>query len=270
VIRQAVPNALSHFMWAAKYVFVTVLVGFLAGLDENAAQVGHFGAAVRIIVALSVFVSLYFNNLLPSVSQAVVESVEWLASLLDRAVRACAWVSLCGAILLVIGAPHVVRLIYGDAYGQAVVLLQILVWMLAAALVSTHFRVTLIAASRQGLELLSTTAGAALTLTLVLVLYRRFGLTSVAVAMVLGELSTLLFSWFFMHRYILPVRSGRRLVAPVVATAAAAVLLMAGISLPMWAKASAAVLIFLLAAAVLDPELVAALRRIGADGSRAG
>jgi PST family polysaccharide transporter len=269
VVRQAVPLALSHLMWAAKYVLVTVLVGFLAGLEENAARVGHFGAAVRIIVALSAFISLYFNNLLPSVSQAVSDSAEWLASLLDRAIRAAAWVSLCGALLLIIGAPHVVRLIYGEAYGQAVVLLRILVWMLVAALVSTHFRVTLIAASRQGLELLSTAGGAALTLALVVVLYHRFGLPGVAVAMVLGELGTLILSSIFVHRGILPVRPGQCLRAPMAAAVAAVLLLLAGPGAPAWAKAAAVVLIFLAAAAVLDPQLLGGLRRVGIRSPRA-
>jgi O-antigen/teichoic acid export membrane protein len=260
VIRPAVPIALSHLMWAAKYVFVTILVGFLAGLEENAAQLGHLGAAVRIIVALSVFVSLYFNNLLPSVSQAMTESADWLASLVHRAVRASAWISVCGAILLVLGAPRVVRRVYGNTYGQAVPLLQILAWMLAAALVSTHFRVTLIAASRQGLELLSTAAGAALTLLLVVALYRRWGLTSVAVAMVLGELSTLVFSYLLVRRYVLPVRSGRCLWASGTAALGAIVLLTTGPATPAWAKVAMAAVVFLLAVVVLDPELLVLLR----------
>ena len=253
-IKQVAPIALSHFMWAAKYIFVTVVVGFSAGLGENAEQVGHFGAAVRIVVAMHVFVSLYFNNLLPSVSRAVTESVEPLRSLLDRAVRASAWISLCGSILLVIVAHHLVRFIYGHAYGQSAVILQILVWMLPAALVSAHFRVTLIAASRQGLELLSTATGAAITLALVVVLYRRFGLTSVAAAMVIGEMSTLILSFVFVHHYVLPVHLGRCVWPPVVATIVTAALLLAWPSIAVWAKASIVVVFFALAIAVLDPE----------------
>ncbi len=253
-IKQAVPIALSYFMWAAKYVFVTVVVGFMAGLSENAEQVGHFGAAVRIIVAMHVFVSLYFNNLLPSVSRAVTESVEPLRSLLDRAVRASAWISLCGSILLVIMAHHVVRFVYGNAYEQSVILVQILVWMLPAALVSAHFRVTLVAASRQGLELLSTATGAAITLALVVVLYRYFGLTSVAAAMVIGEMSTLVLSFVFMHWYVLPVRLGRCIWPPVMATIVTAALLVAWPSIAVWAKVSIVVAFYALAIAVLDPE----------------
>jgi PST family polysaccharide transporter len=269
-IKQVAPIALSHLMWAAKYLLVTVVVGFLAGLAENADQVGHFSAAVRIIVGMSALVSLYFNSLLPLVSRAVNESVEWLGSLLDRAVRASTWFSLCGSILLVIVAGHVVRLVYGNAYGQSVIILQILVWMLAAALVSAHFRVTLIAASRQGLELLSTATGAALTLTLVVALYRRFGLTSAAAAMVVGEVATLALSFVFVHRYVLPVRPGRRIWAPAVATVVATGLLIAWPSIAVWAKAVVVVVFFVLAAAVLDPQSVDVFRKVVPAPPRAG
>jgi O-antigen/teichoic acid export membrane protein len=261
VIKQVSPIALSHFMWAAKYIFVTVVVGFLAGLGENAEQVGHFGAAVRIIVAMHVFVSLYFNNLLPSVSRTVTESVEPLRSLLDRAVRTSAWVSLFGSVLLVLVAHHVVRFIYGEAFGGSVIILQILVWMLSAALVSAHFRVTLIAASRQGLELLSTTTGAVITLVLVVVLYRRFGLSSVAAAMVIGEISTLVLSFIFVHRYVVSVRLGRCILPPIVATIVTAALLVAWPSMAVWAKASIVVVFFTLAIAVLDPKFLEIFRR---------
>jgi len=269
-IKQAVPIALSYFMWAAKYVFVTVVLGFIAGLGENAEQVGHFGAAVRIIVAMHVFVSLYFNNLLPSVSHAVTESIEPLRSLLDRAVRTSAWVSLCGSILLVIVAHYVVRFVYGHAYGQSVIVLQILVWMLSAALVSAHFRVTLIAASRQGLELLSTATGAAITLALVVVFYSRFGLTSVAAAMVMGEMSTLVLSFVFVQRHVLPVRLGRCVWPPAVATIVTAAILFARPWMSVWAKALIVVVFFGLAIAALDPAFLGIFRRTIPAAPRAG
>ncbi|MHC4464768.1 MAG: MATE family efflux transporter [Planctomycetota bacterium] len=266
VIKQVSPIALSHFMWAAKYIFVTVVVGFLAGLGENAEQVGHFGAAVRIIVAMHVFVSLYFNNLLPSVSRTVTESVEPLRSGLGFVV----WISTSGVGGASRGTIHLwrsiwgvrnVRFIYGEAFGGSVIILQILVWMLSAALVSAHFRVTLIAASRQGLELLSTTTGAVITLVLVVVLYRRFGLSSVAAAMVIGEISTLVLSFIFVHRYVVSVRLGRCILPPVVATIVTAALLVAWPSMAVWAKASIVVVFFALAIAVLDPKFLEIFRR---------
>jgi PST family polysaccharide transporter len=260
-IKQVTPIALSHFMWAAKYIFVTVVVGFLAGLAENAEQVGHFGASVRIIVAMHVFVSLYFNNLLPSVSRAVTGSLEPLRYFLNRAVRTSTWVSLCGSILLVILAHNIVQFIYGGAYRQSVILLQILVWMLSAALVSTHFRVTLIAASRQGLELMSSATGAIITLTLVVVLYHRFGLNSVAVAMVVGEISTLVLSFVFVHRYLLSAHLVRCIWPPIVATIAVAAFLFIWPSITAWIKISIVVVFFVIAIAVLDPEFVKIFQR---------
>ncbi|MHC4166999.1 MAG: oligosaccharide flippase family protein [Planctomycetota bacterium] len=268
VIRQVVPIALSHFMWLAKYVFATVIVGFLTGLGKDAEEVGHFGAAVRIIVTMHVFVSLYFRNLLPSVSHAATKSVEPLQVLLDHTIRASAWVSLCGATLLVIMAHQVIQVVYGDEYGQSVLILKILVWMLPAALVSVHFQVTLIATSRQGLELFSTAAGAATTLTLIMVLFHRFGLASVAVAMVIGEMITLVVSFVFTRLYVLRVRLGRCIWPPVVTTIATAALLLAWPSAALWTQALIMVVFFALAIAVFDRESLGILRKIIPSSTR--
>jgi O-antigen/teichoic acid export membrane protein len=260
VIKQVVPVALSHFMWLAKYVFVTVVVGFLAGLEKNPEQVGHFGAAVRIIVTMHVFVSLYLRNLLPSVSQAVNGTMESLRVLLDHAIRASAWLSLFGSMLLVIVAPQVIQIVYGDAYSRSVIILQILIWMIPAALVSAHYRVTLIAASRQGLEMLSTAIGAVVTLTLVIVFYHRFGLNMVAVAMVIGEVSTLVFSFVFMRRYVVSARFLRCVLLPVATMILAAALLLVWPYEAVWAKVLLLAVFFGLSVSLLDPALLAVFR----------
>jgi O-antigen/teichoic acid export membrane protein len=134
--------------------------------------------------------------------------------------------------------------------------------MLSAALVSAHFRVTLIATSRQGLELLSTAVGAAITLTLVIMFYGRFGLTSVAVAMVIGEISTLVLSFIFVHHYVVSVRLVRCIWPPAITTTITAALLLVWPSIAVWAKALIEVVFFALAIAVLDPDFLEIFRRI--------
>ena len=199
-LRPVIPLGLSQFAWAAKYMLATVVVGALAGLGEGAAQVGCMGAATRIIIALHMFVSLYASNLLPAGAAAYAQSVGSLQSLVRQTLRTSTPAALGAAALLTLLAGPLVAVIYGQAYWQAAIVLQILSWMLAAGLVSSHFRVALLAAGRQGLELVAQAVGAAVALALMLLLYGPLGLVGIATAMVAGEVTTLVLAMLLARR----------------------------------------------------------------------
>jgi O-antigen/teichoic acid export membrane protein len=80
MIRQAAPIGASELVWATKIYFATVWLGLVVG----GAEVGWFGAAHRLVVALHAFVWLYFFNLLPSLARATQEPPGPLQALLQR------------------------------------------------------------------------------------------------------------------------------------------------------------------------------------------
>ena len=250
------PLALSHLMWVLKYTFMTTLVGIMAGLGANAAQVGQFGSAVRLIVALHMFVALYFNNLLPWVSQVVEGPAVVVQSLVGGALHLATWTALLATTLIAVAAEPIVRLLYGPAFAPSVIVLQVGVWMLAASAISSHFRVTLIAAGRQGLEMASTAAGAFAAIILMIVLFPRFGLVGAAAAMVSGEVATLALSYALMRRTVLPLTIGRWIWAPLAMVVAALFLVVAGGGLQVWARGSLVVAAFVVAATLLDRSLM--------------
>ena len=210
LIGESLTIGASQFMWAARYVFVTVLLWPIATEEE----VGLFGIALRIVVAMHMFVSLYISNLLPTVSRSTNAPRPMLRSLLSSAMRASSWISIPLCIVAVLCARPLITAVYGPAFDRSVGVLQILVWMLATALLSAHHRVTLIAYGRQKLELLSTGTGAVLNIILIFVLYRPYGILGVAAAMLIGELVTLLLAYGFVEHQVTATRTWRALWPP--------------------------------------------------------
>jgi O-antigen/teichoic acid export membrane protein len=250
---EAFPIGLSTLMWAIKYVFMTVLLGLIV---TDAAELGRFSAALRVIVAAHTFIALYLYNLLPTVSRCSTEPPEALRRLLAGAVRLCTWASLALCMVGTAAADTMIRVMYKEQYADSAVVFQILIWMLAAALVSSHFRVTLIAYGKQGMELLSTSCGALVTVVLVWLLYHRFGLRGAATAMVMGEATTLIISYWLVEACVMRTRIWRHLLAP---AAVGVVLVAANLALasqPAWLKISIILAIVVAGLVLLDRKIV--------------
>jgi O-antigen/teichoic acid export membrane protein len=140
-LAQALPIGLAEIAWAFMWYFCTVLLGVvLSGI-----ALGWFGAAHRIVMALHTFVYLYFFNLLPSISRTVGRPAGQLLDLMNGSIRLIGWTGLFGAALLTALAPQVFVILYGPGFRGAAASFSVLVWMLPIAMLSGHYRYTLIA-----------------------------------------------------------------------------------------------------------------------------
>jgi O-antigen/teichoic acid export membrane protein len=234
LVRDSLPIGVSQFMWATKYTFVTVLIGLIAA----PADVGQFGAALRIIVALHMFVAVYLYNLLPAASRCWrgTDGDTELGGLLRRTIRLSTWAALGGTAAGIVATPIIVGAVYGPAYASASSVMQVLLLMLACALFSAHYRAALIASDRQRYELASTAAGALLLAILLLFLYRRWGLLGASWAMVAGEFCTLAVSAWLVERRLVATGVWRDLWAHAAVVAAVIVMLLALAAQPTWLR----------------------------------
>jgi len=89
IFRQSLPIGASELVWAIKIYFATVLLGLMVA----GAEVGWFGAAHRLVIALHTFVFLYFFNLLPSIARTSQGHVEDLRRLLGTSMQLTAWLA---------------------------------------------------------------------------------------------------------------------------------------------------------------------------------
>jgi PST family polysaccharide transporter len=153
------PLGASEVTWAALWYSPTIVLGLQASNEEMAWLAGP----LRIVLALHTFVWLYFFNLLPALSRALVTGRGDWRSLTRRSLRTSMWLACLVALVGMLFAPLIVQAVYGPAYARAALPLQIVIWMIPLAWFSGHFRYSLIAAGEQRSEFYALAATVALT-----------------------------------------------------------------------------------------------------------
>lgn len=196
--RKAVPIGASEVVWAIKMYFATILLGFVIG----GAELGWFTAAHRIVIALHAFVWLYFYNMLPSISRASQQAVGVLLKLMKVSIQVTAWAGIFLAVYGVLFAELGIRIIFGPSYQGAVRIFSVLIWVIPLALMSGHFRYTLIGYDQQKYEFFSAAIGASVNILLNLILVRQFGLFGAAISLVISEAVIWLAAYVFVNRTV--------------------------------------------------------------------
>ncbi len=215
-VREGLPIGLSQLFWTARMYGATLILGFIAPAQD----VGYFASAMRILVALHAFVYLYYFNLLPSMARKWQQQDGSFGRLIRSSLEVVAWLAALGGVGWVALAGVGTVLAYGPAFSPAGLTLQVLAGVCMAALISGHYRFGLIAAGRQGLEMLTSALGACLALALIPLGYGRWGIAGAAAALLAAEVAVWATAWWFAGRK-LNLRGGTALLARPLAAAVA-------------------------------------------------
>ncbi|MBL8191597.1 MAG: oligosaccharide flippase family protein [Acidobacteria bacterium] len=196
LLREGATIGLSQIFWVVKMSGATLILGLIASAED----VGYFGGAMRILMALHTFVWLYFFNLLPSLSRAWVAGDGSFAMLIARSLRLVALASLVGAGIWVAVAPLVVRVVYGERFTPAGVALQWFAGVCAVAALSGHYRFGLIAAGHQTAEMVTALVGAIAAMILIPVGYSMAGVGGAAAGLFVAEILIGISAWWLGTR----------------------------------------------------------------------
>ena len=256
--RKAIPIGASELVWAIKMYFATILLGFVIG----GVELGWFTAAHRIVVALHAFVWLYFYNMLPSISRTSQQPVDALLRLMKNSLQIAAWGGIFIAIFGVLFAEFGITLIFGADYRYASRIFAVLIWLIPLALMSGHFRYTLIGYDKQKYEFYSAVIGVVVNVMLNLLLIGRYGLLGAAVSLVISEAVIWLAAYLYVKRLIVPtpvlVNIWKPLIAGIILSASIYFLMQVNILL----AGAIGLVIYLILMAVLQPDLFTNIRLI--------
>jgi O-antigen/teichoic acid export membrane protein len=209
-LSQALPIGLAEIAWAFMWYFCTVLLG----LVFSGQTLGWFGAAHRVVMALNTFVVLYFFNLLPSISRCVGRPIGQLLDLMNGSIRLIAWTGVFGAALLTVLAPQVLGVLYGQNFRGASVSFSLLVWMLPIAMLSGHYRFTLIAYRLQNRLLRCTVISAIVATGLGFALVPLYGGIGAAWALLIANAVNFLLVWNAVRILVVVIPLRSQLAAP--------------------------------------------------------
>jgi PST family polysaccharide transporter len=193
LFREGVPIGLSQMFWMVRIYGATVIIGIIALPQE----IGFFGAAMRVFIALHAFIWLYFFNLLPAMSQSWQKHDETFPNLMANSLRLIAWASVLAGFLWVTLAPKVVAVIYGQQFSPAIPAFQWLagVWIVMA--LSGNYRYGLIASGYQTIEMVISAIGAIAALILIPLGYKMTGINGAAVGLFTAEIAVWFLAWGF-------------------------------------------------------------------------
>ena len=258
-LREGLPIGLTEIAWAFMWYFTTVLLGFIFH-DES---LGWFGASHRLLMALHTFVWLYFFNLLPSISRCVPEPPERLLELLGKSMRFVAWTSIFGAFVMTLFAREALALAYGDGFEGAAQCLGVLMWVLPLAMLSGHYRYTLIAYNLQTRLFYCTAASAGVAVLAGLALVPMFGATGAASALLLANLTTFILVYRSVRRHVVKVPLAGYLGSPAAGLSVGIAVYVALSHTGVWISGAAASVAYLAVLGVLDGRrLMPAIRTV--------
>ena len=196
MLREGVTIGLGQIFWVVKMSGATLILGLIASAED----VGYFGGAMRILMALHTFVWLYFFNLLPAMSRGWAAGDGSFAALIARSMKLVLLAAVVGAGIWVAVAPLVVRIVYGEKFGAAGVALQWFAGVCAVAAISGHYRFGLIAAGQQTVEMLTALIGAIAAAILIPVGYSTAGVGGASAGLFAAEILIAVSAWWFARR----------------------------------------------------------------------
>jgi O-antigen/teichoic acid export membrane protein len=192
LLREGATIGLSQIFWVVKMSGATLILGLIASAED----VGYFGGAMRILMALHTFVWLYFFNLLPSMSRAWVAGDSSFVALIGRSMRWVLLAALTGAGFWIAVAPMVVRVVYGERFAAAGMALQWFAGVCAVAAISGHYRFGLIAAGYQTAEMATALVGAVAAMILIPIGYSMASVGGAAAGLFVAEILIAVSAWW--------------------------------------------------------------------------
>jgi len=129
------------------------------------------------------------------------------------------WGVAVGSSMLIVAAPVIVKIVYGQAFGPASGALQWMVGVCAMAAINGHYRFGLIAAGQQTAEMWTALLGAVTAVALIPAGYAAAGVTGAAAGLCIAEIAVWFSAWWFSHRHLALPGHVKLLIRPLLACA---------------------------------------------------
>ncbi|MCE2504278.1 MAG: oligosaccharide flippase family protein [Chlorobi bacterium] len=176
----------------------------IAALYDEA-EVGLFGAAFRLTLALMVIDRTFFTLFLPRISTVNASNPERLPEILRRTFRTLILASLVVGGVMILVADPVIIFLYGSEYADAIIPLAIMSWFVSATILTTFFSYTLVAAKYEKAYFQASLVSTPIAIGLILLLTWQFGIIGTATSIAVAE-GIMVFVMYLKFRQHLKIR----------------------------------------------------------------
>jgi O-antigen/teichoic acid export membrane protein len=214
------------------------------------AQIGLFDAADRIRLTLGIMVAVATTAIMPAFSRSFAGAHGDRDALVSFSVKYVCIAISSAAIVICIFAELIVAILYGAAFSQSALLLQVLVWTQVLVATDAVLKQAMIAHGKEYAVVSRALIGLACLAVFVVGLGYLYGLLGAAAAVIAASVVTLALDLRFVSSSVLPIDAARFVVKPVACALMAGVVLLLLNGEPLYLRLGAGVLTFALAAAV--------------------
>ena len=200
--------------------------------------------------------------MLPSISRASQQPISVLLRLMKISLQLAAWGGVVIGIYGVLFAEVGITFIFGADYQSAARIFAVLIWVIPLALMSGHFRYTLIGYDKQKYEFYSAAIGAGVNVLLNLALVGRYGLFGAAVSLVISEAVIWLTAYLYVKRLITPMPVLGYIWKPIIAGIMLSAALYFLMQFNIFLAGAIGLGLYVILMAVLQPDLLTNLRQI--------
>ena len=233
------PLALARAMRSLTATFAIVVLSF----TSTNAEVGYYGAALRVGTILVLVSTVFSNSAFPGLSRACRARDQ--AVVITAAMRLLATVVAPIAVGGVILAGPIIRVLFPPQFIQAANMLAILMLAFAAMAVSDLLRRILTARRHQQLDLKLTAIGTLISVAATFGLSARYGGIGAAIAMLIGELAVVALSLWGVARTGPGVAILRESYRPIIGAVLMGMIVALAGGLPLLARIGIGALVYL-------------------------
>lgn len=173
-----------------------VMIGKMLG----DAEVGIYYSAVKLSETWYFIPTIIGSSVFPAILNAKRKSEELYKKRLQTLFDFSAWFGILISLVICIAAPLIVKILYGEQYASAAVVLSVHIWSGVFVFLGVIASKWVIAENYTKNALIRTTIGAVLNIGLNLVLIRRFGIMGAAISTLIAYSFVNYFSLFFSKK----------------------------------------------------------------------
>lgn len=196
---------------------VTQFPPIYLGIVSTRADVGLFSAAYKFILFLLIFDRIFYAIFFPNISRCFKQSPERLEENVNHVLKLTTGFVLLVGLIAVISSGFFVRLIFGDAFLDAVPIFQVMVGLFVLKLINSVFTFTLIGIEQEKIYTKSLIFGLSVFLVMLALCTRPLGSIGVVMALIGFEIASLTVMIFSIKHHV-AVHVTRNVIMPFMGT----------------------------------------------------
>jgi len=186
----------------------------MLGIMNNPTAVGIYNAAYRMFYIFAGVFSLWLAAALPIACKRMSEDQAGTKTFLEKFMRLTLLLIIPVTTLVCLASPLIIRIFFGNEYGESILALRYLIWALIPLAVSnTYGSLVLIPAGLFNQFLISVGAGALANIVLNIILIPKFSYIGAAVATIIAQVVASMFA-FKLSQKVFDLSFGKYLVKP--------------------------------------------------------